>query len=739
MKNKIFRSKRSIYGSLGRGEKLSHNLKYLSLILITTFFTIASTATLHLQEITDATSGSSDGSFLSSDNMFEVKFPNTTPSGTDYRSNETIILKTFDDKYVLIDTASKNSEFLDAIYNNLYDYQQKEKVTIDYFIISHFHSDHVGNARSLLEDTSRFEVKNVIVKYEKTNEENNLNSYKFETIINAAKAASANIYTTDNVGTSVYQDDDFSYLTEGQKFPIGDYLNLYIYNTSDVFENQTCQKGYMVRFAAYSSQEQIDSSASITKFNGQYIYFDGSTYPNIELKTTPEFIRKNDNARGLDRYFYAYVSSNVSNCNSNGNSLAVFAEVTDNTNTKKYAYFPSDLENIGYRLTPEDGIYANGYTVLYENPEDFYNSETGEINPSNINPTIKVPSETNIAKRIKTDFGEAAVNNITIYQAAHHHLNNAPDAINEVNLNKPSTYSIATYRDNLGGYRITFDATRYQYYALDKAVKLYTGHSADGISCIINAAGTTYCGYEAMSDIQTHILTLNQNYDESTTLEQNCIAAVAAGTTTASCSINISSTTPTRAGYTFLGWANDASATTATYQPGAEITLTADKTIYAVWEENTSTFTLSYDANDTDDASNIPDDQTCTISGTETSCSINISDTTPARTGYTFLGWANDASATTATYQPGAEITLTADKTIYAVWEENSTPAPDEDDDEDEDDEFIVVPNTGSSTDTNNSPTHSIINISTITIITASIVIFNIHKRIRNKKNALKF
>ena len=48
--------------------------------------------------------------------------------------------------------------------------------------------------------------------------------------------------------------------------------------------------------------------------------------------------------------------------------------------------------------------------------------------------------------------------------------------------------------------------------------------------------------------------------------------------------------TPTRNGYTFLGWADDADATVVQYHGGDKITLTKDnptKTSYAVWKENT--------------------------------------------------------------------------------------------------------------------------------------------------------
>ncbi len=46
-----------------------------------------------------------------------------------------------------------------------------------------------------------------------------------------------------------------------------------------------------------------------------------------------------------------------------------------------------------------------------------------------------------------------------------------------------------------------------------------------------------------------------------------------------------------------------------------------------------------------------------------------LSDTVPTREGYTFLGWATSANATSATYHPGDGFTPNADTTLYAVWQ----------------------------------------------------------------------
>ena len=59
----------------------------------------------------------------------------------------------------------------------------------------------------------------------------------------------------------------------------------------------------------------------------------------------------------------------------------------------------------------------------------------------------------------------------------------------------------------------------------------------------------------------------------------------------------VSDIVPTQDGYTFLGWANAADAAAADYHVGDPITLTKDaptKTIYAVWQENVTKYTVEF-------------------------------------------------------------------------------------------------------------------------------------------------
>lgn len=126
--------------------------------------------------------------------------------------------------------------------------------------------------------------------------------------------------------------------------------------------------------------------------------------------------------------------------------------------------------------------------------------------------------------------------------------------------------------------------------------------------------------------------------------------------------LTLSSTKPTKTGYTFVGWNTSASATTASYQPGATYTANAALSLYAIWKK---TITLSYNSNG---GSTAPSSQSATVYNGTSSYTFTLSATRLTRTGYDFLGWSTSASATAASYQPGGTITISSNTTLYAVW-----------------------------------------------------------------------
>lgn len=112
-------------------------------------------------------------------------------------------------------------------------------------------------------------------------------------------------------------------------------------------------------------------------------------------------------------------------------------------------------------------------------------------------------------------------------------------------------------------------------------------------------------------------------------------------------------------GYTFKGWNTYAGGGGTAYAAGGSYTANAAATLYAQWQA--VTYAVTYNANG---GSGAPASQTKTY-GT----ALTLSSTTPTRSGYAFLGWGTSASATTASYQPGASYTSNAALNLYAVWQ----------------------------------------------------------------------
>ena len=112
-------------------------------------------------------------------------------------------------------------------------------------------------------------------------------------------------------------------------------------------------------------------------------------------------------------------------------------------------------------------------------------------------------------------------------------------------------------------------------------------------------------------------------------------------------------------GFTFKGWNTKANGSGTSYAAGANYTGNAALTLYAQWQA--VTYAVTYNANG---GSGAP------ATGYKTyGANYTISTTRPTRTGFTFLGWGTSASATTASYQPGATYSTNAALALYAVWQ----------------------------------------------------------------------
>lgn len=169
-------------------------------------------------------------------------------------------------------------------------------------------------------------------------------------------------------------------------------------------------------------------------------------------------------------------------------------------------------------------------------------------------------------------------------------------------------------------------------------------YSAGG-SYSANADVTLYAVWEANN---TYTLTYNANGGSGAPSNQ---------TKTYGQTLTISTTKPTRSGYTFKSWNTKADGSGTTYSSGASYTANANVTLYAQWKANT--YTLYFDANG---GSGAPQSMT---GGT----SYTIPSTIPKRFSYNFRGWQylND-SGSYSYYNPGDKITITKNTTLTAYW-----------------------------------------------------------------------
>lgn len=108
---------------------------------------------------------------------------------------------------------------------------------------------------------------------------------------------------------------------------------------------------------------------------------------------------------------------------------------------------------------------------------------------------------------------------------------------------------------------------------------------------------------------------------------------------------------PTKTGYKFVGWF---ASTSGGKQYTNATTITENVTVYANWTQ----YTLDYNANG---GSGAP-------SAKKWYGQTTVSSTKPTRSGYQFLGWDDNYTATSVKYSPGSSINISENITLYAVW-----------------------------------------------------------------------
>jgi uncharacterized repeat protein (TIGR02543 family) len=127
----------------------------------------------------------------------------------------------------------------------------------------------------------------------------------------------------------------------------------------------------------------------------------------------------------------------------------------------------------------------------------------------------------------------------------------------------------------------------------------------------------------------------------------------------------IPNVTPTRSGYTFLGWATSSSATSATYAANGSYSSNSNLTLYAVWKSNS--YTIDYESS-VSNTQNLPKDTSTT------NASYTISSSVPWVYNQEMYGYGVNQTALSYKY-PGSTISITKNTTLNCCWDANVTTA----------------------------------------------------------------
>lgn len=123
--------------------------------------------------------------------------------------------------------------------------------------------------------------------------------------------------------------------------------------------------------------------------------------------------------------------------------------------------------------------------------------------------------------------------------------------------------------------------------------------------------------------------------------------------------LTLSSTKPTRTGYTFKNWNTKSDGTGTSYASGANYTANAAVTLYAIWQINT--WAVTYDGNGATGGS--------TASQTKTyGQALALRSNGFTKTNHNFVNWNTAADGSGTAYSAGASYTGNAALKLYAQW-----------------------------------------------------------------------
>jgi hypothetical protein len=287
------------------------------------------------------------------------------------------------------------------------------------------------------------------------------------------------------------------------------------------------------------------------RFRTSTISFEGTKFFTTEANENTNAITTTPTNSTSEDFTTYFLDDGM--CNENANSIAVLFKIKTG-NSNKYIYVPSDLQNNGYTVAFDgyNDAITNWYS--YRNSDDTslkYEENIPKISSESyiteftMNVTaatkkkiyknteelvfpVRVKAETKTAEAIANyiiNENHDSLNDLVIYQQAHHGRNNAPSAINALNLNngEVTKYSIGVSPYDSETAAHSFDY-RTQVYTLSNTQKMYTGKKYPIDEAYCNGGGGVICTINSYGEYECHYV--YSNFDEYKTVYRDGVCTL---------------------------------------------------------------------------------------------------------------------------------------------------------------------------------------------------------------------
>ena len=330
----------------------------------------------------------------------------------------------------------------------------------------------------------------------------------------------------------------------------------------------------------------ITTSSSGTKSYSWYYNSSNSTSSGTTLSTTTQTYKVGSTAIGK----YIYVSASVAA--DTNYSAATCTDITDATNnttaTVSKASISPTVSMSGYayggtKSSPSiSGNTGSGTVTYYYNTT---NSTTGGTAWTNVTSSTSLAPGTYYMYAVvaSTTYYNGATTATTSFTISKGSCSCSISSVPTLQYNSSTTGNIVYSCGGDGTRSVTSGTTSVITVGSVGTTSTTLTAKATGSSTITvsQAAGTNYnaCTSDSRSvSVTASTYTVSYNANGGT-------GAPSAQTKTYGVDLTLSTTTPTRSGYTFLGWSESSTATSSTYSAGGSYTSNASITLYAVWKE----------------------------------------------------------------------------------------------------------------------------------------------------------